>query len=287
MDAAEFHYRMPRKVAGARVGSHPGLANGSGGAFVAHTSLFRQPDPRRIDIRASLRRQVALDDDWLVRVHRQRSGISLHLVADVSASMRFGMPLTKLDRVAQFAECLGRSVHRLGDRLGLVAWDTRERGDLHLPPQRSRATGAAIAAALRGSGGGAGSIAGLIEATERLAGRDGIVFLASDFHGPLDGLEVVLDRLGHAFVVPMVVWDRAETEPPRGNGIVPAHDAETRARRTLWLRPTLRQRWSDGVAQRRAALERVFASRGLRPFWMEGPFEADAMSRHFLEAGAT
>jgi len=286
MDASEFHYRMPRRVGGARVGSHPGLATGSGGAFVAHTSLFRQPDPRRIDIRASLRRQVALDDDWLVRVHRQRSGITLHLVADVSASMRFGEPQTKLERVAQFAECLGRSVHRLGDRLGLIAFDAHERGDLHLPAQRSRGTGTAIAAALRQAPGGAGGLGGLVQASERLAGRDGIVFIASDFHWALDGLDTVLDRLGHAFVVPMVVWDRAETAPPRVNGIAPAHDAETHARRTLWLRPIVRQRWSAGVAQRRAELERRFASRGLRPFWMDGGFDADAMSRHFLEAGA-
>lgn len=288
MDAlAEFHYRMPRRVGGARVGAHPGSASGSGGAFVGHTSLFRQPDPRRIDIRASLRRQAALDDDWLVRVHRQRSGITVHLVADVSASMAFGTPHTKLERIAQFAECLGRSVHRLGDRLGLIGFDAQERSELHRPAQRSRGSGDAIAAALRAVHGGAGGLAGLAAASERLVGRDGIVFIASDFHWPLAGLAEVLDRFAPAFVVPMVVWDRAETEPPRTNGIAPAHDAETHTRRTLWMRPVLRQRWSDGVAQRRAELDALFAARALRPFWMDGGFDPDAMSRHFLEAGAT
>ena len=50
-------------------------------------SLFHRPDPRRLDLRASLR---TLNEGWLVRVNRQRAGIAVRAIVDVSASMTFG-----------------------------------------------------------------------------------------------------------------------------------------------------------------------------------------------------
>lgn len=286
MQTDEFHYRLPSRVGGQRSGAHPGLGLGSGGEFVAHTSLFRRPDPRRLDLRASLRRVAGLGDDWLVRVHRQRAGVPVHLVVDVSASMQFGLPLPKLAHVADFARCLGRSAHRLGDAVGLIAFDAHARDDLRLAPSRSRGTGELIAQTLSECRGGAGGMQGLADATERLAGRDALIFIASDFHWPLDGLDAVLARLGHAFVVPMVVWDPHETEPPPANGIAAARDAESGGQRTLWMRPALRARWRQAVDDRRAVLQRLFASHSLRAFMLEGRFDSEAMSRYFIEAGA-
>ena len=63
-------------------------------------------------------------------------------------------------------------------------------------------------------------------------------------------------------------------------------DAETGARRTLWLRPTLRQQWRDAVAHRRIEIVNYFAARAIRPFFIEGAFDADALSRYFFEGDA-
>jgi len=282
----DFHYRLPTRVGGQRPGAHPGIGLGSGGEFVAHASLFRRPDPRRLDLRASLRRVARLDDDWLVRVHRQRASVPVHLVVDVSASMHFGAPHRKLEQVAAFARCLGRSAHRLGDRVALAAFDAHERVDLQLPPSRGRGVGELIAQTLCSCRGGAGSVQGLLEATERLAGRDALIFIASDFHWPLAGLAAALERLGHAFVVPIVVWDPQEIEPPLANGIVAARDAESAGERTLWIRPALRARWRQAVAERRVELQRLLAAHSRRAFMLEGAFDAEAMSRYFIEAGA-
>ncbi|HET7528102.1 MAG TPA: DUF58 domain-containing protein [Burkholderiaceae bacterium] len=286
MPIDDFHYRLPTRVGGQRPGAHPGIGLGSGGEFIAHASLFRRPDPRRLDLRASLRRVGRLDDEWLVRVHRQRTSVPVHLVVDVSASMHFGSPQRKIDHVAAFARSLGRSAYRMGDRLALLAFDAHERVDLRVPPRRGRGVGELIAQTLCGCRGGAGDVRGLLEATARLAGRDGLVFIASDFHWPLDGLAAALDRLGHAFVVPIVVWDSQEVEPPPANGIAAARDAERGGERTLWMRPALRARWRQGVADRRAELQRLFAAHSRRPFMLEGGFDAEAMSRYFIEAGA-
>lgn len=279
----EFHYRLPHRVGAQRFGSHPGSSLGAGQEFVSHLNLYDRPDPRRLDLRASLRN---VRGDWLVRVYRQRAGIPVHAVVDVSASMRFGARRPKLALVAGFVEALGRSAFRVGDALGMLAFDARERGDLRVPARLNRGMGSVMAALLRQCETAAGGIGGLEQAALHLAGREGLVFLVSDFHWPLDRLGGVLDLLAQAYVVPMIVWDPAEIEPPARDGLAALHDAESGVRRTLWLRPKLRTRWHDAVAKRCAELDAFFAARALRPFYVMGEFAGEAMSQYFFEAGA-
>lgn len=281
---AEFHYRLPGRVGGARPGAHHGTGLGGASDFVAHRRLFDRPDPRRLDLRASLA-QRALAGDWLVRVHRQRASITVQLLADVSASMRFGAATSKLDRVADLAEALGHSAARLGDAVGLTPFDQRLRHDLLVPPSRHRGQALQMAARLRHATDHPASDGsrGLADAIAHLPGRPALVFIASDFHWPLDALPALLDRLGDCHVVPIIVWDAAETTPPAGNGLAALTDAESGHRRTLWLRPSLRQRWRDAVAERRETLRQLFTRRGLRPFEMGQRFEPHALSRHFME----
>jgi uncharacterized protein (DUF58 family) len=277
----EFHYRLPRRFAGWRPGSHPGLSLGAGQEFVSHASLHDRPDPRRLDLRASLRN---LRGDWLVRVHRQRVSTPVYAVVDVSASMHFGSPRTKLQVTADFIEALGQSAFRAGDAVGMLAFDAQERTDLFVPAVLSRGAAGVMASALANCTGEPGTIAGLEQAILRLAGRSGLIFLISDFHWPLDGLTSVLDSLAKAYVVPMVVWDPAELQPPSSNGIMLLHDAESGGERTLWLRPALRERWRSAVERRRAELNAVFSARAIRPFYVSGRFEGEALSQYFFEA---
>ena len=279
----EFHYRLPHRIGGQRPGSHPGSSLGAGQEFLSHVNLYDRPDPRRLDLRASLRN---VRTDWLVRVYRQRGGIPVHAVIDVSASMSFGALRPKLQLVAEFVEALGRSAFRAGDALGMLAFDARERSDLLVPARLSRGMGSLMAAMLRRCETTCGGIEGLEQTALHLAGREGLVFLVSDFHWPLARLGGVLDLLVRAYVVPMIVWDPAEIQPPARDGLAALHDAESGVRRTLWMRPALRTRWSDAVAKRRAELDGFFAARSLRPFYVIGEFGGDAMSKYFFEAGA-
>src|SRR5512138_61491 len=138
----EFHYRLPRRLGTWRPGSHPATSLGTGQEFVSHASLYDRPDPRRLDLRASLRN---VRGDWLVRVYRQRAGIPVHVVVDVSASMSFGARRPKLSIAAEFVEALGRSAFRVGDALGMMAFDADERGDLLVPALSSRGIGSVMA----------------------------------------------------------------------------------------------------------------------------------------------
>lgn len=282
----EFHYRLPHRAGGQRPGSHPGSTLGSGQEFVNHMRLFDRPDPRRLDLRASVR---DVRGEWLVRANRQRAGIAVHVLVDVSASMSFGAHKPKLHVAADFVDALGHSAFRVGDALGMVGFDATEREDLFVPALLSRGIGNVMAGLLREcrcGEGGADGIAGLEQAAQHLAGRQGLIFLVSDFHWPLARLGDVLDLLAHAFVVPMIVWDPAEITPPAHDAIAALRDAESGRCRTLWMRPRLRVQWSDAVARRREELQALFAARGIRPFHVTGAFDGEALSQYFFEATA-
>src|SRR5689334_22707216 len=156
----EFHYRLPSRADGQRPGSHPGSSLGAGQEFVSHARLYDRPDPRRLDMRASLR---DLSRDWLVRVNRQRAGVAVHVVVDVSSSMSFGSRKTKLEVAADFVEALGHSAFRVGDALGMLAFDAAERSDLFMPALLSRGVGDVMADLLRNCIGAAGGVDGLEE----------------------------------------------------------------------------------------------------------------------------
>lgn len=279
----EFHYRLPYRVGSPRPGSHPGSSHGAGQEFVSHMSLYDRPDPRRLDLRASLRN---LGGDWLVRVNRQRAGVPVHVIVDVSASMSFGSRRTKLEVAADFVEALGQSAFRVGDALGMRAFDAAERDDLFTPALLGRGVGSVMAGMLRRCETTAGGMDGLQAAAMHFAGRRGMIFLVSDFHWPLERLGPALDCFAHAYLVPMIVWDPAETEPPAHDALAALRDAESGARRTLWLRPKLRDQWRAAVAQRRAKLDQLFAARAIRPFYVNGAFDGQAMSHYFFEAAA-
>ncbi|GAB6851423.1 DUF58 domain-containing protein [Paraburkholderia kururiensis] len=292
----EFHYRLPGRASGFRPGSHPGTSFGPGQEFALHARLVDYPDPRRLDLRASIQ---SVRGEWLVRLNLQRVAVPVQVIVDVSASMRFGVKRSKLHVVADFVEALGYSAFRSGDRVGMAAFDHTERNDLSAPPRYGRGSGDVMAAMLRSeaaashadmptpwnsAAAGAGNgTAALARVVAKLAGRQALVFIVSDFHWPLDGMPAILDMLLHAHVVPMVVWDPAELDAPERGGLLDVRDMETGARRTVWLSGQVRAKWREAVARRRAELVSLFGKRAMAPFFMEGEFEPEALSRYFLE----
>jgi hypothetical protein len=200
--------------------------------------------------------------------------------------MSFGFPKSKLQVVADFATALGHSAFRVGDPLGMLAFDAHDRADLFVPALLSRGVGEVMTSMLANCKGTAGSSEGLVEAAWHLAGRHGLIFLASDFHWPLDRLDGVLDLLAHSYIVPLVIWDPAEVQPPKRDGLMPLRDVESGRRSTVWLRPSMRTRWNEAVERRRAELNALFTARGIRPFYITGEFDNEALSQYFFEATA-
>jgi hypothetical protein len=63
-------------------------------------------------------------------------------------------------------------------------------------------------------------------------------------------------------------------------------DMESGQQRSLWLRPKMRERWRAAAAARRAELQELFVERGIRPFFVTGGFDSEAMSQYFFEVAA-
>lgn len=291
----EFTYRVTGRSHGHRPGAHAGMSIGAGQLFASHRRLIDHPDPRRLDVRASLR---DLHGQWLVRVARQRVAVPVHAIVDASASMHVGAPQRKLDVVADFIEGLGMASFRAGDPLGMAAFDAltpMARDDLAHPPQRGRGLGTMLAERLRtlkppATAGRHFAGAALVDAAQRLrtAGREGLVFIVSDFHGiDAAAINTTLDALEPAQVVPLLVWHPDEIAAPEGTGLMPLADAESGQRRSLWMRAGLRQRWADAVNARREELQACFARRQLLLHALvnaQGSFDPEALSRHFVES---
>jgi hypothetical protein len=275
----ELHYRIAGAATGLFPGAHRSRTGDAGFEFRGHAALQDAPDARRLDLHASLRDPFG---NWIVRLHSERKSIPVMVVADLSASMGFEGEQRKLDVLADFTESLAWSAWRTGDSFGFVGCDERVRGDFIQPQTRTRGAGIALAERLRALEPDGRSAAALREAHRHLPRQRGLVFLVSDFHLDFDELETVLDSLAPHDIVPVVLWQRSEFGLSAPRGLAQVREPESGAVRWLWWRPALAERWQAAHAARRAALLARLRARRLAPLFIEGAFDADAVTRHFL-----
>ncbi len=288
-ETEEFVYRVPGSTAGSRPGAHRGSSRGSGMSFAAHARLFDQPDPRRLDLRASI---TDVRGEWLVRTYLQPASITVHVLIDMSTSMRFGQP-GKLNVATQFLQSLGISAHAYGDAISMLAFDEQFREDLYMPPRRGRAIGSLMADTLNNaipatpvqgkSSSQKSTISAFQTAVNQIEGTNGLVFLLSDFHWPLNTVDSTLDKLSNTTLVPIVIWDKTEVVPPAAGQLLFARDLESQQRRQLWISEHKREQWLENVQSQRQNLIDLFAKRNSKPFFIESEFNAERLSRYFME----
>ena len=279
----EFSYRIAQPALGHSPGHHRSRSGDSGHEFRGHVPLHDAPDVRRIDLHASLRDPMG---QWLARVASERKAVPVYAVADLSASMGFVGERRKLDVLADFTQSLAWSAWRTGDAFGFVGCDEAVRTDWLQPLTRTRGAGQVLAKRLRRFEPGGRTALGLGSVHRWLRRQRSLVFLVSDFHLPLVQLDALLASLAHHEVVPVLLWDRAEFEPPQHSvgglgrlGVL--EDAETGQRRVLWLRRSVRERWQRHMAERRDALATTFRRHRVRPLTLLDGFDADAVTAHF------
>lgn len=274
----ELHYRTGSPALGHFPGAHRSTRGESGFEFRGHASLLDAPDPRRLDLHASLRDAFG---NWIVRVYSQRKSIPVVMVADLSASMGFVGTSAKLDVLADFVESLSWSAWRTGDSFGFIGCDAAVRPELLMPQTRSRGVGSTLANTLRGLHLHGTSARGLTLAHRHLGRQRSLVFLVSDFHLPLPEIEAVLDSMANHDLMPVIVWDPLEFTLTAQRGLANVIDPESGQRRLVWWRPALRQQWVAARQARHEALLKLFRAKRLKPLFIEGAFDADAVTRHF------
>jgi Mg-chelatase subunit ChlD len=273
----EFHYRLRQPAAGQVPGAHRSRLGDAGLEFRGHVPLAGASDLRRIDFHASLRDPL---EQWQVKVFSERKAVSVMVVADLSASMGFAGVHRKLDVLADFTEAAARSAWRHGDPFGFIGCGSELLADWLVPPTRRRGLGEWLARRLRAAT-AQGTADGLAQASRFLPSRRSLVFVLSDFHLPVAQLDRVLRDMAAHEVVPVLLWDRHEFDPP-ANGLMQVADPENGAQRFVWMRPWLRQRWAEARRARREELQRLFARHRLDPLVLDDGYRADLVSAHFV-----
>lgn len=285
--ARRLAYALAWRVHGAAAGVHRATAAGIGGDFERFVPFDQYPDGRRIDLRATLR------DPWRriqVRRFRARAPVAVRVLVDLTGSMAFAGTGCKQETAAALVEAIAIAARTAGDPIGVTAAGGEPGGcaasdapgiAVDLSPRRGGLAPETMADAIAEVVPHGAGVDRLVAAVETWAGRRALVFLVSDFRIPPTDLARLLDAVGRHDVNPIVLDDPAERDWPRF-GIGELDDLETGRRRLVLFRPRLVERLRAAEVERRARLDRAFATAGLRPFRIEGPLDLDAFADHLL-----
>lgn len=276
----EFSYHVGWRSRGRHPGQHASTLRGMGMEFRGHSTLLAYPDPRRIDIRQTIRDPM---EQVYVRIYNQKSAIPVYVVCDMSGSMNFGHGRRKLQLAAEIAESIAQSATHSSDPFGFIGFDDQVREDwisiASVKPQRAFELTERLKdyhpPQLAGNG--------LLDVYRYLPRERALIFLISDFHMPLSDLQESLSMLLRHHIVPMVLWDRSEYLNMPEFGITSVADSETGALRTLFMRRALKQRIIEGFEQRRADIDAMFMRFDMPPFYVENQFDADALTEYFYQ----
>ncbi len=278
----EFSYRHPHNVYGHIPGAHKGTSLGTGDRFAGFADLFDYPDPRRLDLRASLRNNLAEGGDrWLVRRYQQRSPITLWMMADLSRSMAISN--VNHQQLANLTHLIAHSAIGLGDRFAMVGFDSGLRRDVFVMPTRQRSMPLTAADIIRDAPPAkSAGIGGLIDATNMVTSSHAIVFLASDFCCDIEVIDKALRQLSRYTVIP-IVWQHDDVNHlPSHAGWTEMRDSETGERRSVWMRPSIKKRWQKTMAEHFEQLTACFARHRVRPLFTEGDVTGEQLTHYFL-----
>jgi len=288
-----IHWRARTYHAGATLTAH----HGNGSDFAGFSSLLACPDPKRIDIRASVR---SVPRQWLVRTYLERAAIHVYAVLDVSSSLFFQPAAAQLtstmrQQITEFVASLAWSVTRQGDAFGLRAANDREQASLlRLPSvqpgtaqQVSQQLGAYWQQALAQSQQQGQGATAMPAAIESIGAQRALVFLISDFYWPQTLLQQTLKAAQAHDVVPVVLRDRAAMQDLPAFGWARLRDMESGAERSWMLRRCLHQRIQAHAEQQQQALNALLVNAGTRaPLWLGPDWRAETVSRHLMETMA-
>jgi uncharacterized protein (DUF58 family) len=221
-------------------------------------------DVRRIDWNVTARTNVPH-----VRVQQAERVLVTWLVLDTSPSMRFGTAERRKADVAEgVAIAVGHVATRRGNRLGVITFgDASPRA---LPVRAGRPGLLGLLATLRrdeeanGTRVGATSLGEAIRRADALARQRSLVVLASDFRGPLDWRQPLLQLAGRHDVVAVEIRDPREQELPNAGELWLVDPETGRQLRVDTRDARLRRRFADAAAEERRGLAQVLGSLGVR-----------------------
>ncbi len=274
----EFSYHISWRSRSRRPGRHKSNQRGMGMEFRGHTTLLAYPDPRRIDIRQTIRDPM---EQVYVRIFNQKSATPVFVMCDLSGSMQYGVPHTKLTTAAEITRSVAQSATRNGDPAAFVGFDDELRDEWLSTLSARPHSMLELADRLENHLPDEVGASALLDSARVLPRERSLIFLVSDFHMPLEKLEEALLVMLRHHIVPVVLWNSSEYKDLPEFGVTSINDPETGERRTLFLRASYRQRILDTFAARRQAIEDMFMKFDMQPFFVEDTFDADLLSDYF------
>jgi uncharacterized protein (DUF58 family) len=272
-----FQYRVAQLGYRSAVGAHRSQMSGSGQLFKRHDSLLANPDPRRLDLRASV-----LDpfDGYRVKVFQQHAQLPVFVIADLSLSMTYSGKHSKRQFLADFLLSSALSATQTGDSFSLIGCGSKldHRWIISATHQYGAAPALAEQLAVAKFNGQAESLTALRPV---LPTKRALVFLVSDFHFPLSRLKSLMAQFFVHTVVPIVLWDEAEYAALPEWGIVKLKDLEHKQTRTLFMRPAYKQKIIAAFAQQKRELQQIFRSFSAEPLFMESRYQAQKLTEYF------
>lgn len=278
----DLPYRIIWRSRALRHGAHRSTHAGAGGMFRDLASLLEYRDPRRIDLRQTLRDPFG---GLHVRRFEERSQIGVTMLLDVSGSMGFAGAARKMGLAAELAQVFAASARRAGDTFALYCADEVIREDLSVLPQRSRAGEAQMVDAIRGYVPVRKGARGLVEAARRVGRKRNLVLVVSDFLFAEAEFEDLFEALSAHDVVPIRISDSRESPHLPSWGLLELSDLETGRRRLVVMRPSLKAEWQRRIEARRSLFHSLAARYGCEPFEVVDRIQWDLLGAH-LAAGA-
>jgi len=274
-----LQYRLPWQSTSVYPGAHPGRMVGAGQLFNRHEPLIASPDPRRIDLRASV-----LDPfgGYRVRVFLQQSTVNVYLIADLSASMGAG---NKPSILQNLLLDLADAVAGYGDKLGFIGCTQKIEPRWRLMAIRQHQAFIRLTQQLQAHQ-FSGSATALSEAVAYLPERRSLVFLFTDCHFSMPQLEKLLRTLQTHDVVPLVPSDLQHYLRLPDWGMVTFQDMENCGTRTLLMRPALKQKIIAAHQLRQRELTHCFRAFGMEPLFIQDAYSSQPINQYFRQRAA-
>lgn len=274
----EFSYHINWRSNSRRPGSHRSNQRGMGMEFRGHATLLSYPDPRRIDMRQTIRDPM---EQIYVRIFNQKSATPVFVLCDMSGSMQYGSQQRKISIAGDVIQSVAQSVTHNGDPFGFIGFNDTIREDWISTLSARPHMAIEMAEKLKSYQPDEVGSSALIDTVSMLPRERSLIFLVSDFHMPIKDLEKSLELMLRHHIIPVVLWDTAEYSDLPEFGIANVTDPETGSKRTLFLRKSYRKRILESFAQRRKIIEDLFLRFDMQPFFVTNQFDADLLSDYF------
>lgn len=276
--AKPFTYHIPWKSSSVHLGEHRGSQRGLGFEYKDNVPLIDYPDARRMDLRQTLRDPY---EQVQVKLFNQDNTTPIFAVCDCSSSMQFKGAGRKLDLAKEIAASIAYSSFEKNDVFSFIGYNSQVLEDFTLPLSHHVHQSFEVIAQLGDYQKARVGAEGVLEVPQYLSQHKGLVFWISDFHMPIALIEQALNAMSVHQVVPVVLWDDQEYKQLPKFGFGNLIDLETGANRTIFFRAAVTAQFEEAFAARKQALANVFARFECQPLYLNGKFEADAVSHYF------